>query len=351
MFEGAEVNFVDAAQGTFLRILNVGGATGLRILESGTKPHSLTAPAITGQYVGGTFTATTGIWTGSPTSFIYQWQSSTDGTTWTDISEATSSSYVPDTSLLGDFLRVLVSAANANGTSLPTPSAASAALTQAPYPAGLVHYWKFDDSLDDSVGSNTLSNTNSVGFAVGKINSAASFDRSLSQFLSGPLTGLTGSWSIAGWVKAVTSNENGEYPCFWQLQDANGNPMTLVIQDSAGTTGWVYISDPNFGDINLGMSNPAFTWGTDEFHHVVVTVDNSGDGGVLTVFIDGVQQETGTVSYHFNPTSIVIGAQYRDGFQAFGDCLVDEVGLWNRALSAADVAQVFNNGNGLPYSA
>ncbi|HXY80011.1 MAG TPA: S8 family serine peptidase, partial [Gaiellaceae bacterium] len=56
--------------------------------------------------VGQTVHATTGTWTNSPTSYAYQWQSSTNGTTWTSATGAgaTTSSYTVASADAGDYL-------------------------------------------------------------------------------------------------------------------------------------------------------------------------------------------------------------------------------------------------------
>jgi hypothetical protein len=80
---------------------------------------------------GDTLTATTGTWKGFPTDYSFQWQRSTDGgTTWNDISGATSQSYTvrdPDDTGPNTQLRVVVTATNnAVGpsplVSVPVPS-------------------------------------------------------------------------------------------------------------------------------------------------------------------------------------------------------------------------------------
>src|SRR5262249_47022161 len=71
---------------------------------------------------GTTIAANVGAWSGNPTSFTYQWQRSTDGgTTWNSISGETNSTYILDGLDVGYLVRVQVTAANADGTTI-TPS-------------------------------------------------------------------------------------------------------------------------------------------------------------------------------------------------------------------------------------
>jgi hypothetical protein len=86
---------------------------------------SLAPPLVQGTaQEGHVLTATTGTWTGSPTSYGYQWQRSTDGVAWAGVSGATAASYTVRTVDVGMVIRVIVVAANAGGarsaTSAPT---------------------------------------------------------------------------------------------------------------------------------------------------------------------------------------------------------------------------------------
>jgi len=82
------------------------------------QPAATSAPAITGSAaVGQTLTASNGVWSPSATSYAYQWQHSTSSTGgWTAIGGAGSQSYSPVSSDAGDYIRVLVTATNANGS-------------------------------------------------------------------------------------------------------------------------------------------------------------------------------------------------------------------------------------------
>ncbi len=89
-------------------------------------PVNLAPPLVQGTaQEGRILTATTGTWTGSPTSYSYQWQRSATGQTWVGVGGATSASYTVRTVDVGMAIRVVVVAANASGSrsaaSAPTP--------------------------------------------------------------------------------------------------------------------------------------------------------------------------------------------------------------------------------------
>lgn len=94
------------------------------------KPLNVTVPSITGSAVGGlTLTASVGTWDANGnaiTGTAHQWQVSTDDITWTDISGATSSTYVPTAAQAGKLLRVKVTKTNAAGDAAATSAKTAA---------------------------------------------------------------------------------------------------------------------------------------------------------------------------------------------------------------------------------
>jgi hypothetical protein len=85
-------------------------------------PASTAPPQVSGTaQVGQTLTTTTGTWSGSPTSYAYQWQTSVDGgSNWADVAGATGASFVEGSSVQGDLARVVVTASNSAGSATAT---------------------------------------------------------------------------------------------------------------------------------------------------------------------------------------------------------------------------------------
>jgi len=129
-------SYVPAASdvGDSLRVLVTGSdksgpgaafSTATATVPSGA-PASTAAPSVTGTLRGGqALTVSNGSWNPSATSYAYQWQrSTTTGGPWTAITGATSSTYVPGSADLNAYLRVLVTATNANGQASATSAQA-----------------------------------------------------------------------------------------------------------------------------------------------------------------------------------------------------------------------------------
>ena len=95
-------------------------------------PVNTAVPQITGTIQRGfTVVAAVGTWAGIGNSYTYQWQRSADGISWTNISSATTSTYVVDKVDESDRLRVMVTVANPDGTA-STPSAATIVVPTSP---------------------------------------------------------------------------------------------------------------------------------------------------------------------------------------------------------------------------
>jgi subtilisin family serine protease/fibronectin type 3 domain-containing protein len=97
-------------------------------VKAGSAPTNTAAPTITGTAkTGQTLSASTGSWTGSPTSYAYQWQGcDTTGANCAPIEGATATTYTIRSTDIGSTLRVAVSASNSAGASPPASSAQTA---------------------------------------------------------------------------------------------------------------------------------------------------------------------------------------------------------------------------------
>jgi len=119
---------------------------------SSTAPKNTALPAISGiAQVGRNLTASSGTWTGSPTSYAYQWQSCDSvGANCAAITGATTSTRLLATSDQGHTLRVIVKATNAGGstsaTSAPNAVVAAATTMTAPRPSTGGQLFGFSES-------------------------------------------------------------------------------------------------------------------------------------------------------------------------------------------------------------
>jgi hypothetical protein len=105
------------------RVLALVGAFALAgafaVAANAAAPQSTSPPTIEGKFqVGETVSAGNGLWTNDPTSFTYQWQRcSSGGSSCTDIDNAAAKTYKLVAADVDKTVRVLVTAANADGKS------------------------------------------------------------------------------------------------------------------------------------------------------------------------------------------------------------------------------------------
>jgi hypothetical protein len=204
----------------------------------------------------------------------------------------------------------------------------------------LLAFYKLSDLTDSSGNNRTLTNNGNVSFASGKIGNAAVFDGSSNYFSvdNFPAFG-TGDFTVQAWYYTDSTNM---YPAaleFGNHQNADSIGFFLANSGEYRLKPFIYSAaffDPTTTpDISIGQWN-----------HVVWKRTNS----MFKIFVNGVASEEIEFSNEIvTPFQTSIG--YAKGADGGGDYYVngsiDAVGIWNRALSDAEVAELYNNGTGL----
>lgn len=226
---------------------------------------------------------------------------------------------------------------------------------------GLVSYWPLDalseDGLTtpDAVTGNhmTLTGMDISNLVTGQRGMAMSFNGS-SQYLSytatpGVDSGLpitdAPQFSVLLWVKGLPNQVDRRV--FSEGSSATTDPLFNIGTHNTGADGTVDIFIRNSGTkINHYHSpRPAFD---DQWHHIAWTDNN----GVATLYIDGTVETNFT--YSRGPTAInitSIGAILRATPGAYFSGSVDDVAVWERILTEAEIQQVMNSGIQTPVPA
>ncbi len=127
---GLSYTLAVADEGAIVRLLvtasNADGSAAVASLPTvtvpGSPPANSVAPTVTGTAQRGyTLEGTQGTWSGIGNTYSYQWQRSTDGQTWTNISSQTGTGYMLTPADENATVRLLVTATNPDGT-LAVPS-------------------------------------------------------------------------------------------------------------------------------------------------------------------------------------------------------------------------------------
>lgn len=183
---------------------------------------------------------------------------------------------------------------------------------------GLLGFWTFDSGTTRELLGRYDITALSIGFPPGKVNLAASFNGSSSRInvVGVPLD--SNNWTMAGWVNSSSIpggsvrwlSYHGSGPTFWSTNGA----MSIV---HSGTI-----------DFNCNITLVANTW-----QHIAVTRAST----TITSYLNGVQKAQAT---NFNAaftadSYLCIGGSptYSEPFPG----LQDEIGIWNRALTPAEI--------------
>lgn len=200
-----------------------------------------------------------------------------------------------------------------------------------------VSYWKLDNNVTDSgtsANNGTVSGTTT--YAVGKLSFAIQLNGSSFVDCDPTPTGLpTGSSdrTFTAWINPSVSGQN----------------MTIVGwgTDSAGLLSEMMITNANklqFHGYNNDVTSTN-TISSSVWTFVAITLTNLR----VKLYINGVLDATqGNVSINTTLTNCKIGRQPQTVSQFFTG-LIDEVGIWNSALSDSQISHLYNSGNGRAY--
>lgn len=221
-------------------------------------------------------------------------------------------------------------------------------------PAGLVGWWPGDGNADDIVDGNHGTMINGAKFASGKVGQAFSFN-GISTYVkvnSSPSLDLTGDFTIDAWVRP--NDGYGSPQNIYNHIDIVGRWGPAGIGKAAyllavNPIGKVYVmTHDGYNPTSVLTSNtkiPVNIWS-----HVTGVRENTK----LNIYINGVLDVNyldNSVAPQKSYLSLTIGQENEecDGCNNPGgnnfDGLIDEVEIYNRALSQNEVFAIFNAGS------
>ncbi len=244
------------------------------------------------------------------------------------------------------FISISIGLFIAGFASLPSSTSAQGP-NCVPPPSGLIGWWKADGNTLDSVGGNNgvphnISYTNGV---VGQASACDPENYPYGTYVGvdipdQPAYALTNSLSIEAWVRP----RGDGYVIFFRGDNRPGlDPYALSMQ--ANNTLRFAITDQAGNNATV---QTALTY--NQWWHVAATLD--GNSGTMSIYTNGtLAGQTTTTVRPFGdliPTDspgIGIG-NVNDGFNNFpftGD--IDEIALYNRALSPGEIQAIYNAGS------
>ena len=265
----------------------------------------------------------------------YQWHKNGQ-----PISQATGSAYCFGPTQSGDAGQYYVVASNQFGMassrvatlSINSPCAVSA-------PSGLVSWWAGEGNADDLMGTNTGTFQNGATYAPGKVGYAFSFN-GVNQSVNVPYNtnfnfSPSGQFSVEAWVivNSITSYQAIAVKC-----------------PASDTWDWGVYIIPG-GNFMVGSHNgfavvSSITAQTGQWYNVCVTYNNAS----WQLFVNGLTAAQGSgVSILQSSGGLGIGCKGQSTvYYDFLAGLVDEIQIYNRALTASEIQAIYQAGtNGM----
>lgn len=240
---------------------------------TGTPPTSSALPVISGTpVVGQTLTASTGAWSGSPTSYGYQWQlCDATGAACSAVAGATTASHIATSTDQGHALRVTVTTSNAYGSGSATSAATSTVQAASSSPTGTSTF----ESNTAYLNTARPDLSNAV-----VVSSAAQFASAMSSATAGKTYDVLGNVQIpgefTGWNRVVTGGVvNVVFEPGASFTGGAGTQLPAVwVQHSGGWRIWGgTITNPVGGGVLFYTMPGPFTW-------TGFTVGQTAGGGV-----------------------------------------------------------------------
>ncbi|UCF42271.1 MAG: LamG domain-containing protein, partial [Planctomycetota bacterium] len=229
------------------------------------------------------------------------------------------------------------------------------------YDPNLVGWWKFDDgSGSTAIDSSGLGNDGTLHngpiWTTGQIDGALDFD-GINDYVEvidpadGSLDFGSGNFTISLWFK--TTDTNGE------LVDKSGGNKGRQTGYSVYVGTYGTINDGEIGfRVSDGTSRDLIktnnTYNDGDWHHLAAVRTGTGSAN-LNIYVDGVDVSTsslldeGAVGIS-NSYDLSIGAKYDAGhtnvWENFLDGVIDEVAIWDRALTGGEIRQIWEEGLG-----
>ena len=226
----------------------------------------------------------------------------------------------------------------------------------APPSGGLVSWWPGEGNAHDTAGTNNGTLVGSVTFAVGEVGQAFSFNGTSAYVSiaagSALNVGAGGGLTIEAWIKPadlsvrpiVEWNSGGSVPglMYWgvHLWASQGAPY-------GNGPGCLYANMVDSTGANHYFSSPGGSLSTNQFQHVALTYDKTS--GLANIYLNGqvVAQQVVGVFTPQTAWNLYLGARVAspDGAHFYWAGQMDEISLYNRALSVTEIAAIYNAGS------
>ena len=213
--------------------------------------------------------------------------------------------------------------------------------------ANLVGHWAFDESSGSTTADSSANHDNGTlfgsvlpTFVAGKAGNAISLNSSNGQYIYiGNVIDFSGNveFTVSAWIQTTTSS-NGAVVYKQQYGYRSGYCMTINGSGPYGA--------PNKADFYGSSSGYNGVTGTSNindgaWHQIVGTYKA---GGLLTIYVDGkLENSTASESMIGSSYPLLFGAYYNGGAVPTFNGLIDDVQIYDNALSATQIGYLYSN--------
>lgn len=202
----------------------------------------------------------------------------------------------------------------------------------------LVSYFKLDESSGnaaDSHGANTLTNNGTMTYGVGIINNGAVLAAGKYLSRTSAILSAVSNISVSFWINLPDTSETGGFVRIGSIGASDGWGI--------GVGGTQYDNAGN----NLIILIDGIAWrsmgalGAAGWKHIVIVRGAS----TWTAYVNNVPLAGAPTDSPASPAA----ETYIGNDQADWPGTIDEIGMWTKALTSSEVAELYNSGNGLSY--
>ena len=207
-------------------------------------------------------------------------------------------------------------------------------------PPGMVSWWPGDGNTNDIQGGNNGTWIGTAGYAPGEVGNAFSLNGSSFITVGNPPSlNITGNQvTLDGWINPSAINNDVVY---FGKQAYGANDYALIFQFNRVTA---MMKTNTMGEVILLSGFPGFVPPTNQWTHLAFTYD----GTAMNLYVNGALMSTQAA----NGNLLADSPEFAIGGRSFDCCgrhfyftgQIDEVEVFNRALSAAEIQAIFNAG-------
>lgn len=203
---------------------------------------------------------------------------------------------------------------------------------------GLVGHWAFDNNANDTSGNGyDLNLVGNPGFGSGRFGQALSLTGDGSKYAVRPIDDLALNFGANDFTVQVWAN----------FYDRSTEQVLIEKFTNTDGPGWTFATGPGTTTLHLwgqpaGALYQSHVFPTNEWHQYVAR----RSGNTASMYIDGVEVHsgifTGAIPDSLNP--LLIGRRNEEDGRVFGvNGLLDDVAIWNRALSVTEIQSLTTN--------